>query len=495
MKKIFVVFPHQLFKSPDIIPKRTKDQIYLVEHPLYFSVFPYHKLKLILHRATMKMYFDYLKDLHEASNVMYIDCKDYKSFFDKLKREGTEIAMYDPVDHSIYAEYREFGIKFKDSPMFFCTNQDIKDYYANSNKKFHQTDFYKWQRTRLKLMVDEKGKPWGKQWTFDEENRKPFPKDFSIDVEIQKNESPYVAEATEYVEKHFSLNIGSTHFYLPINYKEAEEFLEDFLLHRFKLFGPYQDAVDPSILIGAHSLLSPLINIGLLTPSHVIHRAIDFYSANTNKIPIQSLEGFVRQVVGWREYVRMVYILEPVKLSEVNHYNHTRKISKAWYTGETGMPPIDSIIKKFIKIGYSHHIERLMYLGNLMYLMRMDPKEVYSYFMMFIDAYPWVMEANVFGMSQQSSGQLMMRKPYFSSSNYIVKMSSFGKKKDSGYKKVCKKDWWEVWDALYYSFIHDNRKELKTNYATARQVIHLDNKSEKEVKELLRLAEEYMNSY
>lgn len=495
MKKVVIVLPNQLFKKTEILSKRTKDRVFVVEHPLYFSMHPYHKLKLILHRATMKMYHDYLKDEYEVQDITYVDCREYNSFMENLRKHRSAISMYDPVDHTIYKEFSELEVKYHTSPMFYCSRTDIEAYYSKSRNKFYQTDFYKWQRTRLGLMVDDKGNPWGGQWTFDEDNRKPFPKDFCLDAELAKNRSPYAEAAVSYVEKNFGYNIGSTDFYLPVNYKEAELFLEDFLANRFRLFGPYQDAVSPEISIGAHSLLSPLLNIGLLTPRQVVDRTLEFYHANKQQIPLQSLEGFVRQIVGWREYIRMVYMLEPIKLSESNYYNHSKKLSNAWYTGETGIPPVDDIIKKFVKLGYAHHIERLMYLGNLMFLLRTDPKEVYSYFMMFIDAYPWVMEANVFGMSQHASGQLMMRKPYFSASNYVAKMSSYRKKKNSSSGKVCGREWWEIWDALYYSFIYDNSQELKKNYATARQVVHLNNKSQAEVKRLCELAEEYMNKY
>lgn len=494
MPKIIVVLPTQLFKNPELIPKRSKDTVYIVEHPLYFSSYPYHKLKLIMHRATMKAYFDYVKDALCVSNVSYVDHKDYKDFAANLRRQGGEVVMYDPVDHTIYAEFHDLSVKYADSPMFYCSRDSVYEYYAK-HKRFNWSEFYTWQRTRQGIMVDEKGKPWGGEWAYENETRKPFPKDLAVDLKIVKNQSPYVSKAVDYVETCFAYNIGSTKYYLPVNFKEAEEFFESFLTHRFKLFQPHQDAVDPDVLVGSHSLLSPILNIGLLTPRYVVGRAVEYYKDNSKGVSLQALEGFVRQVVGWREYVRMVYVLEPIKLSEVNYYSHTRKLSNGWYVGDTGIPPIDAIIKKFVKIGYAHHNERLMYLGNMLFLLRTDPKEVYNYFMMFIDAYPWVMESNVFGLSQQSSGKLMMRKPYLSASNVVLTMSSYGEVKDSSSRKVCKKDWWEIWDALYFTFVNDNKVALKGIMDAARQEGDLEQKGEDELKEMRRLAEEFMDNY
>lgn len=494
MPKIIVVLPNQLFKDSEIILKRSQDVVYIVEHPLFFSSYPYHKLKLILHRSTMKMYFDYLKDTLSVPNVNYVDHKDYKDFVNKIRKQNCEVVMFDPVDHTIYNEFKDLNVKYADNPMFFCSREHILEYYTK-HKKFNWSEFYSWQRVRFGIMIDEKGKPWGGSFVFEDEGAKQFPNGASIDLKILKNTNQYVPKAVDYVETYFSYNIGSIKYYLPVSFKEAEDFFEAFLTHRFNSFHSHQDVVDPEILVGAHSLLSPILNVGLLTPRYVVNRIIEYFKQNEKDIPMQSLEGFVRQIVGWREYIRMVYIIEPIKLSEVNHYGHTRKISNGWYTGDTGIPPIDTIIKKFAKIGYAHHNERLMFLGNMLFLLRTDPKEVYNYFMMFIDAYPWVMESNVFGLSQQSSGRLMMRKPYISASNVVLAMSSHGETKDSSSRKVCRKDWWEVWDALYYTFICDNKLKLKDTVGTTRNIENLEEESEDELKEMRILAEKFMDNY
>ena len=218
-----------------------------------------------------------------------------------------------------------------------------------------------------------------------------------------------------------------------------------------KLFGDYEDAIAKNETTLFHSVLTPALNIGLLTPEQIIDETLKYHSQT--EIPLNSLEGFIRQIIGWREFMRGVYEFEGVFERTNNHFNHTRKIPKSFYYGTTGIDPIDNTIRKVLKSGYCHHIERLMILGNFMLLCEFDPDEIYRWYMeLFIDAYDWVMVPNVYGMTQYADGGLITTKPYISSSNYVLKMSDYKKGK-----------WCEVWDALYWSFIHKNQYEFKSN--------------------------------
>jgi deoxyribodipyrimidine photolyase-related protein len=227
------------------------------------------------------------------------------------------------------------------------------------------------------------------------------------------------------------------------------------------------------------------MNIGLLTDDEVVTTSYEYYLDNKKSIPIESFEGFIRQVIGWRNYVYTLYNLEGEKIKTTNQLKHTNKINDKFWTGKTEMIPIDSIINKIVKYSYAHHIERLMYLGNFLLLCLIDPDDVYRIFMEWtIDAYDWVMVPNVYGMSQFAT-PIMMTRPYFSSSNYINKMSTFKVKKND--------NWSDIWDALYYNFIFKHRTLLKSNYAVARQVKHWDNKSELEQNEIKKKAKEYID--
>jgi deoxyribodipyrimidine photolyase-related protein len=252
-------------------------------------------------------------------------------------------------------------------------------------------------------------------------------------------------------------------------------------------------------------VISPMMNIGLLPASMILEKSLAYYQANQEKIPIESFEGFIRQVIGWREYVRFIYQEEGQKQRYANYFSSQNALSSAWYhqkqgkigkIAKLGIPPLDDMIDHALQFGYCHHIERLMYLGVMMTLMSIRPNEAYRWFMeMFIDAYEWVMIPNVFGMCTFADGGLMMTRPYLCSSNYILRMSSY--QKDSQpwvtLPNGLQLSWNRIWDALYYRFIDQHQHQLRSFYATARNVGHWDRKDPKEKKALLDIANQYLS--
>jgi len=191
--------------------------------------------------------------------------------------------------------------------------------------------------------------------------------------------------------------------------------------------------------------------------------------ADDHQIPINNTEGIIRQIIGWREFIRGVYESQGARERTTNHLNFDKKIPDSFYTASTGIEPIDITISKLLKTGYSHHIERLMVLGNFMLLCEIDPDEVYRWFMeMYIDAYDWVMVPNVYGMSQFADGGLMSTKPYISGSNYLMKMSDYPKGK-----------WQEVWDGLFWRFMDTHRNVFQKNPRMRMLLSTLDKMDEK----------------
>jgi deoxyribodipyrimidine photolyase-related protein len=223
-----------------------------------------------------------------------------------------------------------------------------------------------------------------------------------------------------------------------------------------------------------------MMNIGLLTPRQVID-AVLAYSLS-HETPIESLEGFTRQVIGWREYMRATYIRFGRQMRTSNYLGFDRQLDKAWWDGATGLEPIDNVIARILKTGYAHHIERLMILGNSMLLLRIDPDKVYEWFMeMFIDAYDWVMVPNVYAMSQFAAGEMITTKPYISGSNYILKMSDYSKG-----------DWSAVWDALYWQFIADHREIIGKNFRTRMVVTLYDRFTEEKKDQISTTAKQWL---
>jgi len=201
-----------------------------------------------------------------------------------------------------------------------------------------------------------------------------------------------------------------------------------------------------------------MLNIGLLTPEQVLQATLAH--AGAHNVPLNSLEGFVRQLIGWREFMRATYEDLGVQMRTANHWQHTRKIPESFWTGQTGIAPIDDTIKRILETGYCHHIERLMVLGGFMFLCEFDPDEIYRWFMeMFVDAYDWVMVTNAYAMSQNADGGLITTKPYFSGSAYVKKMSNHGKG-----------DWCEIWDGLYWRWIWKQADALGKNPRWAMMV-------------------------
>ena len=285
-------------------------------------------------------------------------------------------------------------------------------------------------------------------------NRKKFPKNKQTPIlDYSKIKSSHYLSSKKYVEINFENNLGeiSENQLYPTDYKSAKIWFKNFLISRFEEFGIYEDAVLTKESIINHSILSPLLNSGLLNPNEVLKTTIDFYKKNN--IPINSAEGFIRQIIGWREFIRGVYFSKGSEERTKNYWGFKRKIPNSFYDGTTGINPVDYTIKKVNKTGYANHIERLIILGNFMVLCEFDPDDVYRWFIeLFIDSYDWVMVPNVYGMSQYADGGLMSTKPYISSSNYIIKMSD--------YKKG---EWSEIWDGLFWSFMDKQRVFFSKN--------------------------------
>jgi deoxyribodipyrimidine photolyase-related protein len=504
--KLIIILCNQLYEDSPILEDLEKDDIIvLYEHPVYFTDFKYHKMKLVMHRATTKYYYDYMEDNYK-NKIIYLEYNGDILKEIKKHKNLELLKVYNPIDHKIVKEYINISKKLDieleiiNNPGFICTIEDYDDYLKNNKNKnpyFHHS-FYIWCRRKYNLLMN-KDKPIGNKWSFDTENRIPFPKNYKEDekqilVNLDKNK--HIKEAKQYVDKNFKKNHGSDDYYLPIDFKGAKKHFETFLKKRLNNFGPYEDAVSNEIIFGNHSVLSPLINIGLITPNYILEKVSEYFEKSKPKI--QSVEGYIRQLF-WREFCALVYLNKNKELESGNFFNHKKDLDNSWYDGTTNMELINDIIKKALNYGWIHHIERLMYIGNFMLITKIKPKDTYKWFMeLFIDAYPWVMSPNVYGMSQHSAGQIMMKRPYFSSSNYIDKMSTY-KKKNNIYNKIKIEDveleWFEVWDALYYNFINDNKKYLEDNYSTANIVRIWNKKTNKEKENILEISKNYLSKY
>lgn len=482
MNKIALIFPNQLYKKSKLLD--ICDEVYVLEHSLFFgekkNINNFHKKKLILHRASMQYFYQEVL----PTKKHYLDFKelDFEKLFEKLARH--EVYIYEPKDYLLEKRIKKLANKYEinlveiENPGFLTPKEIYNEYFEKH--KYFMTPFYIEQRKRLGILIDKNDKPLHGKWTFDTENRLKLPKNLEIPQIKFFGNNKYVNEATKYVSKHFSDNLGDAEdFFYPVTHTEAKSALHDFLKHRLNEFGPYEDAMKIDSNFNFHSILSSSINIGLLTPKEVIDETINY--AEEHKINFASLEGFVRQIIGWREFMMIIYERDGVTERNSNYFHHNKKLPQSFYDGSTGIKPVDDTISKVNKLAYSHHIERLMIMGNFMCLCEIEPNEIYRWFMeYYIDAYDWVMVPNVYGMSQFADGGLITTKPYVSSSNYILKMSDY--KKDS---------WCEIWDGLFWRFLHKNHTKIASN---SRIGMLLKTNDYSKVKDKIKVGEKFLNN-
>ncbi len=464
---ILLIFPNQLFEEHPGL-SLSPSQVIVLEDSLFFGDARYpsnfHQQKLWLHRASMKRYAASLS--RRAMDVAYVDASsDHLSLLKQLRQATHDIVhqketlvVVDPVDFALNKRLRVacealgLTLQMLPNPGFLNSTQNNINYRSN-HKRWFMADFYKSQRKRLDLLMDGND-PLGGQWSFDEENRKKVPKKLlsTIPQSLKLSRDAFDAEAVSYVEANYPDNPGSLkELHYPTSHADARSWLQHFLEHRFQQFGDYEDAIVAGESWLWHSVLTPALNIGLLTPAEIVQAAVEY--SETHDVPLNSLEGFIRQIIGWREFMRATYDDLGVTMRTTNHWGHHRDMPSCFYDASTGIEPVDDTIKRILETGYCHHIERLMVLGGFMFLCEIRPNAIYRWFMeMFVDSYDWVMVPNVYAMSQNADGGLITTKPYFSGSAYVRKMSH--------YKQA---DWCDVWDGLYWRWIWNHSDELAKN--------------------------------
>ena len=459
MKQIFLVFPHQLFQD---ISKLHHKKVLLIEEPLFFSQYDFHIQKLILHRASMKFYEQYLSQ--NAIEVEYFEDESYMELY-----KDFEVHFYDVTDDWLLKKIlKNFSSrKIYYNPNFLNVNDD--------NKFLHK--YYINRRKENNIFIHEDGKPFGGKWSFDSQNRKKYPKDQPL-YQSKTYNNPYIQEAKEYCKK-FNTVGECKEFYYPTTFEEAKENFKIFLEEKFHFFGDYQDAIVKESVFLYHSNISSSLNIGLLDLHYVIS------SICSHDAPFNAKEGFIRQIIGWREFMFSIYKSSHISLRNSNFFHFRNSIPPKLLSGQSGIQPFDDAIKNLNETAYNHHIQRLMIIGNLFVLLEIDPNEVYGFFMArYIDAYDWVMVGNVYAMSGYCDGGSITTKPYISSSNYILKMSNDYSKNDP---------WCKIWDGLYWRFLHKHKELFAQNIRMKMQIALLDKMDKEKLNTHLQNAQNYLN--
>lgn len=427
-----------------------------------------HKQKLVLTFAAMRHFAAELRQ--QGYGVDYLEVEDLAHGLREHQdhHQSSEILIHETTDQRLSAflterlfEQLQVPIRWlSDEPLFYVSRQQWPTFLADG-KTWRQDEVYRKLRRRYHVLMDDDG-PTGGKWSFDKENRKPPPEGLNFPEPLQFPPDAITREVMAKVERQFPHAFGSLEtFAWPVTRGQALEALEQFIQERLPTFGDYQDAMLEADPWMSHSLLSAAMNLGLITPDETVRAAEAAY--HQGRAPLPAVEGFIRQILGWREYIRGVYLRSMPKYETVNALDHENPLPGYYWTGETELHCVAVAVKDVMRHGYSHHIQRLMVLGNWANLLRVRPQEVSDWFLeAYVDAHDWVVLPNVLGMALFADGGRMSTKPYIASGQYIHRMSdycrscAFSVHQKTG-ATAC------PFHALYWTFLEDHRPQLQSN--------------------------------
>ncbi len=462
--------------------------VILIESKRKLSSRPYHRKKLVLLLSATRHF------AHQLSQSGYhVEQIKAESFSQGLQQA---VSRHQPERLVCMAAADYNGRQFQrrlprllDAPVEILPNQQflIAEYdpYPDPEpgKRYLQEYFYRKMRRHFDVLMDG-DVPSGGQWNYDKENRKPLPDDLEPPP-VASFEADEITRVVMAEVENFPQATGSTQgFSLAVTRRQALQAFDDFLAARLRHFGPYEDAMSGAHATLYHSLLSPYLNIGLLRPLELIRRVEEAYQAG--KAPINSVEGFIRQVLGWREYMYWQYWRLMPELYENNFWQAQRPLPLFFWDGQTDMNCLRQVLQRALESGYNHHIERLMILANFALLAGLQPLEVNEWFLaLYVDAFDWVMGPNVIGMGLNADGGIIASKPYIASANYINKMSdyckncTFDRRQRTG-ANAC------PFNTLYWNFLIANEETLRANPRLGPNVLglrHLDKAQREDVQQ------------
>lgn len=453
---------------------------------------PYHKQKLVLVWSAMRHFAEELRALGYEVDYRELQPDFQAALQSHLRRHRpSRLRLMESAEHGVTDRLagaaRSLGIDVEVTPQSLFIS-DRSEFAAGDavKKTFLLERFYRKMRRKTGLLL-EGDQPAGSAWNFDKANRER-PEPGHRFPEIPRfPPDPTTRRILEVVAREFPGHFGNLEeFSWPVTRREADEFLEDFLENRLDLFGPYEDAVIVGQRALYHSLLSPLFNIGLLEPLEACRRAEARW--RSGKARLNSVEGFIRQVIGWREFVYQVYRFAMPGYRTMNRFGADLPLPGFYWTAETDMFCVADAIGSLRRWGINHHIQRLMVTGNFALLAGIDPQAVNDwYWLAYVDAFDWVVTPNVLGMALYADGGLFATKPYAASANYISRMSdccvrcSYRHRESLG-NRAC------PFNSLYWDFLARNRDSLKSNSRMGIVLGALRRKSPSELEALRRQA-------
>jgi deoxyribodipyrimidine photolyase-related protein len=484
-KKTLLLFPDQLTLS--LIPPDVSE---IIMPEIIEDWLGHHKQKVVFFLTSMR---NFAAELHNLGyKVTYYDLKEkitsWELFLTNLKRENLVIIM--PSDkrwRQVIKAYPD-KIEILEDTRFFCGEEEFTT-WIRGKKEVRLEFFYRYLRKKHKILLQNDGKPEGGSWNYDKENRKAFTKNLQIPPRIARAPEPELEQVMQLVAEIFPNNFGSlVNFNLATTRKGALQdlyyFLENFLVN----FGPYQDMMMTDEPYLFHSNLSSYLNIGLLTGSEVVHLVEEQYKKGL--APLASVEGFIRQILGWREFIRGLYYNNSY---EGNFFNAKNKLPDLYWSGKTNLFCLNQVVKITQEYSYSHHIQRLMITGNFALIAGIIPSEAADWYLkVYSDALEWVELPNTFSMALFADGGILASKPYAASANYINKMSNFctncfyNPTQLLG-EKAC------PFNSLYWNFFIKHRALLEGNPRLIFVFKYLNNLSPEKINTIQNQANTYLS--
>lgn len=502
-KTLIFILGDQLSHSLSPLKASTKDDsiVLMAEVADETTYVPHHKKKIAFILAAMRTFADELRDSGWQVDYVKLDNEDNTgSFISELTRalkryDIGKILITEPSEYRVMEMAKSWEkdlgcpVSILDDTRFICSHEEFND-WANGRKQLRMEYFYREMRRKTGLLMNGND-PEGDKWNFDSENRKPAENDLFMPSPYKAKHNQHVKDVLELVEDRFKDSFGDLQpFPYAVDGTGAEKALEHFINDALPNFGDYQDAMLTGQPFLYHSMISQYINVGLLDPLKVCHAVEIAYQSGD--VPLNAAEGYIRQIIGWREYVRRIYWREMPGYLEQNFLGADRPLPDFYWTAETDMHCISETVKNTRENAYAHHIQRLMVTGNFALLIGVHPKEIHEWYLaVYADAFEWVELPNTLGMSQFVDGGLLASKPYASSGNYINKMSDYC---GSCRYKVSQKTGEDAcpFNALYWHFMDRNREKLETNPRIGMAYRTWDRMSEDKREEYLDTAENYL---
>ncbi|MFK7734909.1 MAG: cryptochrome/photolyase family protein [Pirellulaceae bacterium] len=506
MRNLVLVLGDQLSHDNEALVKfdPSQDSVWMAEVDEEATKVWCHKTRLVFFFSAMRHFRDELEEKDfpiEYHELTPQRSKDKGGNFGEVlaqslrKFKPEKVIVAQPGDWFVQQELQQtcdesdVELEIVEDTHFYCTIEDFRE-WSQGRKTMVLEHFYRSMRKKHQILMEGKSKPVGGEWNFDKENRKTFdkggPKNITPVAEFAPDET--TKEVMAMVEKRFADHPGECEsFSYPVTAEQATESLEDFIENRLPNFGDYQDAMWSDTEFLNHSRISAVLNAHLLDPAIVVQSAVDAYE--NGAAPINSVEGFVRQVIGWREYVRGVYWTQMPGYIERNALECEQyDVPKSFWDGETEMNCVRQAMQPVLKHSYAHHIQRLMVLGLYAQLLGVHPRKFHDWHMaMYADAIDWVSLPNTLGMSQHADGAVVGTKPYCASGNYIDRMSNYCKgcafkPKEATGDKACPVT------TLYWDFLDRHRDAFADNGRMTFQMKNLENKSEEVMEEIRKAA-------